>query len=75
MNENLISKSIRLVGAPSLARLLGVTKQAIWKWRNQGRLPRTEWTGETNYAAMIEKATNGAVTRDDLLDFPKKGES
>jgi hypothetical protein len=45
-----------------------VTYQAVRKWIARGRLPRTEWTGETQYAAAIESLTEGRVSRDQLLE-------
>ncbi len=36
------------------------------KWARSGRMPRTEWTGETQYSLAIERATHGAVTREEL---------
>lgn len=75
MNENLISKSIAIVGLRALARFCGVSPQAIYKWENKGSLPRTEWTGETDYASRIEEATNGAVTRDQLLNLKPTNQS
>lgn len=50
-----------------LARWLGLTPKAVRKWRLAGRLPRTEYTGETSYAAIIERQTVGRVTREQLL--------
>jgi transcriptional regulator with XRE-family HTH domain len=67
MEPNLISKAVEIVGLAELARRLGVTYQAIRKWEAKGRLPRTEWTGETNYSTLIEVATEGRVTRSALL--------
>jgi hypothetical protein len=48
-----------------------VSYQAVKKWEKAGRLPRTEWTGETNYSTVIERLTDGKVTRGDLLKFHK----
>ena len=59
--------AIAIVGLAALARLLGVSHQAIRKWQRAGRMPRTEWTGETDYSQIIERTTNGVVTRDKLL--------
>lgn len=50
-----------------LAAMLGVRYQTIQKWRAMGRLPRTEWTGETDYAERIAIATGGKVTSRELL--------
>ncbi|WP_186113907.1 regulator [Burkholderia gladioli] len=44
-----------------------LTYQAVKKWIERGRLPRTEWTGETHYADAIENLTGGRVLRADLL--------
>ncbi|QVN18943.1 hypothetical protein [Burkholderia pyrrocinia] len=44
-----------------------VTYQAVRKWIAKGRLPRTEWTGETEYSQAIEAITGGAVSRSILL--------
>lgn len=71
MEANLITKAIEIVGLQKLARSLGVTYQAIRKWEAKGRLPRTEWTGETDYAAQIEQATEGKVPKA-LLLAPRK---
>ena len=66
MQENTLEKAIRLCGIQVIARDLGVTYQAVHKWRTSG-FPRTEWTGETCYAAKIEALTHGQVTASDLL--------
>lgn len=67
MEQNLISKAIEIVGLAALARKLDVTYQAVRKWEAKGRLPRTEWTGETDYAGVIERATEGKVSKAALL--------
>ena len=72
MEQNLISQAIEIVGLAKLARALGVTYQAIRKWETKGRLPRTEWTGETDYAALIEAATEGKVSKEALLLVPSR---
>lgn len=62
-----LQKAIELVGLSKLGKSLGIAYQSILGWQTRGRLPRTEWTGETQYAAEIEKLTEGKVTRDELL--------
>lgn len=73
MNFPALSKAIEIVGLQNLAKGLGVTYQAVRKWEAAGRLPRTEWTGETDYAEKIVVLSGGAVSRRDLLQLP--GES
>lgn len=68
--KNLISLAVEIVGLAKLARACNVTYPAIRKWERAGRLPRTEWTGETNYSSVIEKETQGRVTREQLLQLP-----
>jgi DNA-binding transcriptional regulator YdaS (Cro superfamily) len=65
--EHPLEVAIGLVGLSLLARALGVTHQAIRKWQAAGRMPRTEWTGETAYCPAIEALTEGKVTRAMLL--------
>lgn len=72
MKPNLISQAIEIVGLVRLAGALGVTYQAIRKWESKGRLPRTEWTGETDYAATIEAETGGKVSKAALLATPSR---
>ncbi|NUB85126.1 DNA-binding protein [Escherichia coli] len=45
----------------------GVSQRAIYKWINNGKLPRTEYTGETNYAEKIALASNGLFSADAIL--------
>ncbi|MGE4529791.1 MAG: YdaS family helix-turn-helix protein [Acidithiobacillus sp.] len=56
----------------ALGRVCSVSGKAVMKWVAAGRLPRTEYTGETRYAEMIQNATNGAITCKDLRpDIPR----
>jgi hypothetical protein len=64
---NPLSGAIAKVGLVALARGLNLTHQAIRKWERAGRLPRTEWTGETTYAEQIERLTGGEITKATLL--------
>lgn len=75
MKENLITKAILTTGLTALAKACGVTYQSVRRWEIKGTLPRTDWTGETDYASRIEEATKGAVTRDQLLNFKRSGET
>lgn len=71
MHTNLITKAVGIVGIHNLAKRCNVTYQAILKWKKAGRLPRTEWTGETAYSRVIEEMTEGEVTAAELLQaFP-----
>jgi DNA-binding transcriptional regulator YdaS (Cro superfamily) len=62
-----IEEAVAHVGLAPLARALAVSTQAVRKWQTVGRMPRTEWTGETAYCAAIEALTEGKVTRAMLL--------
>lgn len=65
-----LEKAIRFLGGYSAtARVCGVACQVVSNWVRRGRLPRTEWTGETDYSTRIEKALAGAVTREELLSI------
>lgn len=75
MQENLISKAIDLTGLTNLAKACGVTYQSVKRWEAKGRVPRTDWTGETDYARCIETATKGQITRDQLLNLKRNDQS
>ncbi len=53
-------------------RRLGRTAPALRKWMASGRMPRTEYTGETRYVEKILKLVGDEFTRDDLLPKDRK---
>lgn len=71
-NKNItpLQRAIDLLGCYKIAKACGIKGPSVYKWQANGRLPRTEWTGETNYASIIERETGGKVTRADLLRLP-----
>jgi len=69
---NLLTKAKQIVGTTKLVKGLGVTLTTFYRWEKAGRLPRTEWTGESNYSSKIEELTEKQVTRDQLLSAFKK---
>jgi hypothetical protein len=53
--SNPITTLIEKAGsAKAVADALQLTSTAVLKWEKRGKLPRTEWTGETNYAEKLE---------------------
>jgi hypothetical protein len=73
MNEaHPLEAAIEKVGLGRLASGVGRSPQAIRKWQRAGRMPRTEWTGETDYAKRIEALCDGSPTVEQLLKpWPK----
>ena len=72
MKPHPLTAAIELLGLSALAMHCDVTYQAVRKWEKKGRLPRTEYTGETDYAARIaaacrEKDQNTNISRETLL--------
>jgi hypothetical protein len=68
MKTNLITKAIEIIGLNALAAACSVTRQAIRRWEKSGRVPRSDFTHETNYSAIIETETNQEITKLQLLD-------
>lgn len=67
-DQKTLREQLTSVGVASAAKTCGLTVRAVYKWIDRGRLPRTEYTGETDYAKQLEEATNGAVTAQELLN-------
>ncbi len=64
-----VGLAVKQLGGPSaVAIICNVTPQAVRKWVNRGRLPRTEYTGETKHAQRIAGASGGAFTAEWLLE-------
>lgn len=61
-------------GIGNIRKILGVSYVAIKKWKEKGRFPRTDYTGETDYAETLANASNGAFTADELLPKYQKTE-
>ncbi len=64
--RNLLRARDLLGSFDAVGSVCGVSGKAVMKWRDKGSPPRTEYTGETNYAELIEQALNGQVTQHEL---------
>lgn len=64
MND--VSSVLKVVGLTKVAKACGVAPSAVHRWKSRNRLPRTEYTGETQYAVRIA-ALHGRVTVAELL--------
>ncbi|HGJ5864333.1 hypothetical protein QE197_24995 (plasmid) [Arsenophonus nasoniae] len=54
-------------GQSSAAKICGKSNVAVWKWVRNGCLPRTEYTGKTEYSKLLAQYSNGAFTAEWLL--------
>lgn len=62
-----LNKAFNIVPKAKLAKQLGISYQAMNHWHLINRMPRTEYSGETNHAQKIQEATGGKVKIEDLL--------
>lgn len=66
---NPIQRAVIAVGGRTIASsLLGISYVAVRKMSEKGVLPRTDYTGETNYAHILAANSGGKVTEAWLLD-------
>lgn len=70
-----LEKAVELLGLRPLALEVGLSYQAVQQWVANGRLPRTDYSGETDYAARIARVCKAAdpqskITREALLGLP-----
>lgn len=54
-------------GVTKAAEACGVSPRAVYKWISAGCLPRTDYTGETQYAYLLASAAEGAFAAEWLL--------
>jgi hypothetical protein len=66
-SENLTKVKDILGSYDAIGRACGVSGKAVMKWHKKGKPPRTEYTGETSYADILEKECSGAVKKEGLL--------
>lgn len=67
----MLRKAIASIGVQKVSDRCKVSVRAVYKWCEKGVLPRTEYTGETNYAEQIEELSNGQYKKDQLLNLPR----
>lgn len=64
-----LREAIQQVGGPEKAsRICEVSSRAVYKWLDSERLPRTEYTGETDYAVKLAAADGAQFTAKQLRD-------
>lgn len=70
MSREILQEAISLIpgGMRRVAAETGRSYEAVRKWTKNG-LPRTEWTGETDYCKTIENL-QGKYSADQLLGRP-----
>ncbi len=67
MGRKVIMQAVEIVGGFAAAgRIVGRSGKAVEKWAKQGRLPRTEATGHTNYAERLAQA-DPRIDKDKLI--------
>lgn len=65
-----VTSAIARIGLSVIAQRFGYRPSAVQKWRDRGRLPKTDLAGLTDYAGVIAElsaATDKPVTKEQLL--------
>lgn len=60
-------------GVRCAAEMCGVSQRAVYKWLASGSLPRTEYTGETDYAETLSAHEKVLYSATELRDLLKPG--
>lgn len=58
-------------GVPVIATACKVSPRAVYKWIDRGKLPRTEYSGETAYANTIANLPGADFSANQLL-YPEQ---
>lgn len=66
-----IGRAVKIVAQAKIARECGIGATGVFDWVKKGRLPLTDieesvYRKKTNYAEVIERLTNGEVTKEQL---------
>jgi hypothetical protein len=56
-----------------LSKIVGAQYQQLRLWEKRGRLPRSEFTGETRYARGLSRACGREVSPREILAWSRKG--
>jgi len=74
--ENLptLAEAIKEIGVTAISSACGCSPRSIYKWMKKGALPRTDFTGETNYAEQIAIASGGKFSAELIktIGLPQK---
>ena len=57
------------LGAAKVADLCGISVRAVYKWRTSNSLPRTEYTGETQYSEILSQALENVISAEEIRNF------
>lgn len=68
-NETPLAQVVDSIEGKSIGagKACGVTPAIVCRWIKQKHLPRTDYTGETDYAGALSKATKGKFSRKWIL--------
>ncbi|WP_347460975.1 hypothetical protein ABEF79_05945 [Acinetobacter sp. ANC 7454] len=69
LDETPLARVVRAVGGQVKAGdACGVSAAIVGRWIRQKHLPRTEYTGETDYATALANASQGRFTKEWILE-------
>ncbi|MBB04089.1 MAG: hypothetical protein CML03_00955 [Pseudooceanicola sp.] len=55
-------------GVEAVSEGCGVSIRAVYKWIASGSLPRTEYTGETQYASVLSQLSKNKLSPNQILE-------
>ena len=64
---NTVASAIDHIGLTKVGNRFGIRPSAVQKWRDNARLPQTDLSGLTEYAAGIEELSDGRFSAEKLL--------
>jgi hypothetical protein len=65
---NTVASAIDHIGLTKVGNRFGIRPSAVQKWRDNARLPQTDLSGLTEYAAGIEELSAGKFPAETLLE-------
>ena len=66
-----VKSVIKELGVQNVSAITHVSVRAVYKWMARDALPRTDYTGETDYAGAMSQLSNGKYSAVDIRDSGK----
>lgn len=62
----------KIIGTAKIAEACGISQRGVYRWLESGGLPRTCYTGESNYHEKISELSGGNLTPSEVKELGRR---